>query len=277
MKNKTLYTLFAIIFLASFVSANTYQTKIVPEQSSLSVNLEYSEYLFDLEIGDFAINNLGDWISLRLGDWINGSYVIDNDINTYGLVDRDSFRSTKMSHSFDLAASSLTSNFTIPSGVNVSDSSIYYVSGNEVDSPVTSIISLGDCEILNDGVNDYVSLYVLSEDFAGGSFTNSSTVLFCYNSGGDYAPYQYLGVYDGLLVYALGLNLSLPDQPQQNIQTNNFEVLGSTGLGLSRFFGGLTSSLSGLLLIFAIVGAIVLVLGGVVFLVMYAINYAKTR
>jgi hypothetical protein len=59
--------------------------------------------------------------------------------------------------------------------------------------------------------------------------------------------------------------------------TNSYDVIGASGYGISRFFGGLTSSLSGLLLIIAIVGAVVLILGGVVFLMMYAINYAKTR
>lgn len=268
MKNKILFTLFAIIFLASFVSANTYQLKLVPESSSLSVNLDLSDYLFDLEFGEFFLG--------RLGDWINGSYVIDNDINTFGLIDRSSFANTRMAHTFYLTASSLTSNFTIPFDVNVSDSSIYYVSGNEVDSPVISTISLNDCEILNDGIDNYFSFYVLSEDFSGGSFTNSSTVLFCYNSGGDYAPYQYLGVYDGLLVYALGLNLSY-SSPQQNIQTNNYETVGAMGYGISAFFGGLTSSLSGLLLILAIVGVIILILGGVIFVVLYIVNHVRMR
>ena len=174
-------------------------------------------------------------------------------------------------------------NYTIPSNINLSDSSFYFIYRNqtgEIYSPIGLPFNL--LEIMNDGVNDYINFRVYSFDYYG----DYRHYVYGFNrTASDIGGYPYTGITDrtdfyggnGDEIYAIVLNLSLPDQPQQNIQSSNFEILGSTGLGLSRFFGSLTSSLSGLLLIFAIVGAIVLVLGGVVFLVMYAINYAKTR
>ena len=118
-----------------------------------------------------------------------------------------------------------------------------YIPSNDYGDVYSASVSL-----INAGTYDYYW-------YAYGSGTNNN-----YNSSANFT-------------YVVNQSVVIPNPTP----TNNYDVIGASGYGISVFFGSLTSSLSGLLLIIAIVGAIVLVLGGVVFLVMYAINYAKTR
>jgi hypothetical protein len=284
MKNKTLYTLFAILFLASFVSAD--YLVVSPDFVTSSIVGEIDPYVFS---------------GSPSGVWVNVSNIYDGDFDTFGYLLPNQTKVDDDSYDF----SWIEFKYYLPLNVNLSES--FIISKQEgVDDGSTFVgqlnnwnLSTVNCEVLNDDGGDYIIVRDYSEIFVGYA---GMTDMFCFNSGSGYSFNFFSDTLDGEYItssignWTNGLITDVKAQsiyenavnwscsgvcsfplPQQNIQSSNFEILGSTGLGLSRFFGSLTSSLSGLLLIFAIVGAIVLVLGGVVFLVMYAINYAKTR
>ena len=255
MKNKTLYTLFAILFLASFVSANTYQVfQTAPDTVSSSA-------------GQMLVYENFTKMSDSIGSIWNLRYNVFNVTNGDVVINLENL--SIPSRCFDAYPNVVSLAFT------------YWLTWDTNWHREFYCFNGSDYELIEINITAFDPLVYSPATFYNfnpasrvlqGYYNITTAYVYTYALGGRWAQIKeanstFTSDWIGMLGTGITWDI-LNETPQQNIQTNNFEILGASGYGISAFFGGLLNKgFFGLIMVALIIVLIVLVIGAVFYVI----------